>query len=60
MLKNKLLGSLDNVDDQIKEHPVDARDNDQLLSAATELCLIYLECEKIIKKHRQVLGPDFD
>ncbi len=60
MLKKKVLESLDHADGEVEENSASDRDKDQLLSTATKLCLIYLECEKIIKKHEQVLGPDFD
>lgn len=30
--------------------------NEQLLSTATELCLLYLQCEKLLKKQESVLG----
>ena len=35
-------------------------EKDQFLSAATELCLIYLQCEKIIRKHEKAAGPAVD
>jgi hypothetical protein len=35
-------------------------DKDQLLSTATELCLMYLQCEKLIRKHEKALNPDFN
>ena len=60
MLKNKLLEPADKDDDTVAGHAVDDRDHDQLLSAATELCLIYLECEKILKKHERATGTDLD
>ena len=60
MLKNKLLKSLEETDGQVNTHAVNTWYNDQLLSAATELCLIYLECEKILKKHERVLDSFAD
>lgn len=30
--------------------------NEQLLSTATELCLLYLQCERLLKKQETVLG----
>ena len=30
--------------------------DEQLLSTATELCLLYLQCEKLLKKQEIVLG----
>jgi len=32
--------------------------NEELLSTATELCLLYLQCEKLLKKQKSVLGGD--
>ena len=32
------------------------RTNEQLLSTATELCLLYLQCERLLKKQETVLG----
>lgn len=33
---------------------------EKFLSAATELCLMYLHCDKLIKKHEAALGKDID
>lgn len=33
---------------------------EKFLSAATELCLMYLQCEKLIKRHEAALGKDID
>jgi len=60
MLKSKLIESMDIDDDRVAGPAGDDRDHDQLLSAATELCLIYLECEKILKKHERAIGTDLD
>ena len=60
MRHTKTTEPVNEADGNIGENPVLNLENDQLLSAATELCLIYLECEKIIKKHEEALGPDCD
>ena len=39
----------------VAEHPAD-RSSKKLLFAATELCLLYLQCEKLLKKQEIVLG----
>jgi len=60
MLEKKFLEAVNQAEGEGAENTDNDRDKDEMLSAATELCLIYLECEKIIKKHQQVLGSDFD
>lgn len=60
MLEKKFLEAVNQAEGEGAENADNDRDKDEMLSAATELCLIYLECEKIIKKHQQVLGSDFD
>jgi len=32
------------------------RTDEQLLSTATELCLLYLQCERLLKKQETILG----
>ncbi len=60
MLETNVPEPANTAGDDVGEGSVADPDKDQLLSAATELCLMYLQCEKLIKKHAKAIAPDFD